>query len=147
MVFGEGGSHGIVGKSFALEGPEFPHGRAPFSAKFMLSQGQERGMVVGLSATQALASVGAERLITCLGRSWSHSGLVASTSHSRLGVLPLLFCMSLSIRLPTLSYLFMRSVPVPLGPCPCLCLPIVLQWCTYHPPCSTPHSCALPFCS
>lgn len=61
-------------------------------------------MVVGLSATQALASVGAERLITCLGWSWSHGGLVASTSHSRLGVWPLLFCMSLSIRLPTLSY-------------------------------------------
>lgn len=29
MVFGEGGLHGIVGKSFALEGPEFPMEEAP----------------------------------------------------------------------------------------------------------------------
>lgn len=31
MVFGEGGLHGIVAKSFALEGPEFPHGRGSYS--------------------------------------------------------------------------------------------------------------------
>lgn len=69
----------------------------------------------------------------CLGRSWSHGGSEASTSHSQLGGLPSPFSMPLSVHLPTLSYLFMHSPPVPLCPCPRLCLPIVLQWCTYPP--------------
>lgn len=48
MVFGENGSHGIVGKSFALEGPESPHGRGPYSARCRLSQGRESSTVASL---------------------------------------------------------------------------------------------------
>lgn len=73
--------------------------------------------MVGLYVGQALASMGPESPVICLGRR-SHGGLVASTSHSQLGAWPLLFCMPLFTHLPTLSYLFLCSLPVPLGPCP-----------------------------
>lgn len=73
---------------------------------------------------QALALVGPESLVICLGRSRGLGGLVASTSHSQPRFSPSHLPALIHTPPPlALSCLFMHPLPIHLGPCPCLCLP------------------------